>query len=71
MSISRLDHIGRGWTLCDWVQTDFNLNPPDYVRERLCYELHEVPNLWRKLCQAINRLVISKTIITKRSREAS
>jgi hypothetical protein len=38
-----LDRIGREWTLCDWVQTRLNLNPPDYVVERLCHELCETP----------------------------
>jgi uncharacterized protein YbcC (UPF0753/DUF2309 family) len=39
-----LDRIGREWTLCDWVQTQLNLNLPGHVRERLCHELREVPN---------------------------
>jgi hypothetical protein len=38
-----LDRIGRKWTLCDWVPTQLNLNPPDYVVERLCHELRETP----------------------------
>ncbi|HSL03134.1 MAG TPA: hypothetical protein VK901_06305 [Nitrospiraceae bacterium] len=39
-----LDRIGREWTLCDWVQTQLNLNPPDHVREQLCHALREGPN---------------------------
>lgn len=38
-----LDHIGREWTLSDWVQTQLNLNLPDHVRERVSHELGETP----------------------------
>lgn len=38
-----LDRIGREWTLCDWVQTQLNLNLPGHMRERLRHELREVP----------------------------
>ncbi len=40
-----LDRIGREWTLCDWVQTQLNLNLPDHVRERLRYDLREGQNV--------------------------
>lgn len=38
-----LDHIGREWMFCDSVQSRLSLNLPDHVRERLCYQLREVP----------------------------
>ncbi len=36
-----VDRIGREWTLCDWVQTQLNLNLPGHLRELLRHELHE------------------------------
>lgn len=38
-----LDRIGREWTLCDWVQSQLNLNLPGHVRERISHELREAP----------------------------
>jgi len=38
-----LDRIGRDWTLCDWVQTQLNLDLSDRVRDCVFHELHELP----------------------------
>jgi hypothetical protein len=40
-----LDRIGREWALCDWVQTQLNLNLPGHLRELLRHELCEAPNV--------------------------
>src|SRR6185295_16293564 len=66
-----LDPIGREWTICDWVYTQLTLNLPDHVLDSYAMSCARFRIFWRNLCQTINRLVTSETIMPEWYREAS
>ena len=65
-----LDRIGIEWTLCDWVYTQLTLNLPDHVLDSYAMSCARFRIFWRNLCQTINRLVTSETIMPEWYREA-